>query len=153
MKEVPIIQLSHLSAAGRRAYVLADNKLALNAGWDRELLAIELQYVIDCDLAIEIVGFSWPKLIWCLMPPGTRKPMHGMKGITPYRQLPIMLLPRYVMSGLSDATASSVVMHRASVAIIGFLKARVSICRSPIRLIMSPSTAIIYLAAAVINSR
>lgn len=41
-KQVPTIALSHLSEAERRAYVLADNKLALNAGWDKEILAIEL---------------------------------------------------------------------------------------------------------------
>ena len=40
-KSVPTIALSHLSDAERRAYVLADNKLALNAGWEREILAIE----------------------------------------------------------------------------------------------------------------
>lgn len=41
-KTVPTITLSHLSETERRAYVLADNKLALNAGWDKEILAIEL---------------------------------------------------------------------------------------------------------------
>ncbi len=40
IERVPTIALAHLSAAERRAYVLADNKLALNAGWDQELLAI-----------------------------------------------------------------------------------------------------------------
>src|SRR5271163_1461380 len=40
---VPTLRLSHLSETERRAYVLADNKLALNAGWDQEILAIELQ--------------------------------------------------------------------------------------------------------------
>src|SRR5262249_39424094 len=40
---VPTVRLSHLSAEERRAYVLADNKLALNAGWDTEILAIEMQ--------------------------------------------------------------------------------------------------------------
>ena len=55
---VPTIRLSHLNAAQRRAYVLADNKLALNAGWDRELLAIELQGLIDLQFDIEIAGFS-----------------------------------------------------------------------------------------------
>src|SRR6476620_7289070 len=40
---VPTCRLSHLSAAEKRAYILADNKLAQNAGWDKELLAIELQ--------------------------------------------------------------------------------------------------------------
>jgi hypothetical protein len=39
MKQAPIVRLSNLSLAERKAYVLADNKLALNAGWDREVLA------------------------------------------------------------------------------------------------------------------
>ena len=42
-KAVPNIALSHLSDTERRAYVLADNKLAMNAGWDKDILAIELQ--------------------------------------------------------------------------------------------------------------
>jgi len=57
-KKVPTIALSHLSEAERRAYVLADNKLALNAGWDREILAIELQGLIDIDFEVELTGFS-----------------------------------------------------------------------------------------------
>ena len=47
METVPTLRLSHLSAAERRAYVLADNKLALNAGWDMEILSIELQALVD----------------------------------------------------------------------------------------------------------
>ncbi|MBL8569373.1 MAG: ParB N-terminal domain-containing protein [Phreatobacter sp.] len=58
LAEVPVIRLSHLSAAERRAYVLADNKLALNAGWDTELLAIELQGLIDLDFDLSLTGFS-----------------------------------------------------------------------------------------------
>jgi ParB-like chromosome segregation protein Spo0J len=46
---IPTLRLAHLSEAQRKAYVIADNKLALNAGWDRELLAIELQALIDLD--------------------------------------------------------------------------------------------------------
>src|SRR5215216_1274427 len=55
---VPALRLSHLDAAERRAYVLADNKLALNAGWDRETLAIELQALIDLDFEVELTGFA-----------------------------------------------------------------------------------------------
>ena len=55
---VPSVRLSHLNAAQRRAYVIADNKLALNAGWDHEMLAIELQALIDLDFDVEITGFS-----------------------------------------------------------------------------------------------
>jgi len=58
MKTVPTLALSHLSEAERRAYVLADNKLALNAGWDRDILAIELQGLIDLDFDVEITGFG-----------------------------------------------------------------------------------------------
>ena len=58
MRHVPTVRLSHLTPAQRRAYVLADNKLALNAGWDQDLLAIELQGLIDLDFDLEITGFS-----------------------------------------------------------------------------------------------
>lgn len=55
---VPIIRLSHMGEADKRAYVLADNKLALNAGWDRELLALELQGLIDLGFEVELTGFE-----------------------------------------------------------------------------------------------
>jgi DNA modification methylase len=58
MTEVPVCRLSHLSKDEVRAYILADNKLAENAGWDRELLAIEMQGLIDLDFDIEGLGFS-----------------------------------------------------------------------------------------------
>jgi DNA modification methylase len=60
MARVPCVRLSDMTAAQKRAYVIADNKLALNAGWDEELLTIELQELLACDLdfAIEITGFS-----------------------------------------------------------------------------------------------
>jgi hypothetical protein len=52
--EVPVIELSRLSAAQKRAYIIADNQLALNAGWDRELLRLELGELrgLDFDLAL-----------------------------------------------------------------------------------------------------
>jgi DNA modification methylase len=58
MASVPTVRLAHLDAAQRRAYVLADNKLALNAGWDQGLLAIELQGLMALDFDIEVTGFS-----------------------------------------------------------------------------------------------
>ena len=58
MAVVPTLKLSHLSDAERRAYVIADNKLALNAGWDTEILAIELQGLIDLDFDVSMTGFS-----------------------------------------------------------------------------------------------
>src|SRR5271169_4483264 len=58
MQSVPTLRLSHLGTAQRKAYALADNKLALKAGWDHEMLAIELQAIIDLDFDVEITGFS-----------------------------------------------------------------------------------------------
>jgi DNA modification methylase len=58
MKQVPTLTLSHLSPAEQRAYMLADNKLALNAGWDPDLLAQELQELIDIDFDVDLTGFS-----------------------------------------------------------------------------------------------
>lgn len=58
LKTVPTLRLSHLSPEERRAYVLADNKLALNAGWDQDILAIELQALIDLDFDVTLTGFS-----------------------------------------------------------------------------------------------
>src|SRR4051812_7711595 len=58
MMMVPTVRLSHLSEADKRAYILADNKLAENAGWDREILAIELQALVDLDFDFETIGFD-----------------------------------------------------------------------------------------------
>jgi DNA modification methylase len=58
MKEVPCLRLSHLSEAQKRAYVIADNKLALNAGWDDELLAVELRDLKDSDFDLSLTGFG-----------------------------------------------------------------------------------------------
>jgi DNA modification methylase len=59
---VPTLRLSHLSPAEQRAYILADNKLAENAGWDRELLAVELQGLIDLDFEVDVTGFEIPEI-------------------------------------------------------------------------------------------
>jgi 16S rRNA G966 N2-methylase RsmD len=58
LNEVPTLRLSHLSAAEKRAYVLADNRLAEKAGWDREILAIELQGLINLNFEVELTGFD-----------------------------------------------------------------------------------------------
>lgn len=60
LEKVPCVRLSHMNRAQKKAFVLADNKLALNAGWDEELLSIELNDLIKLDKEFEIgvVGFS-----------------------------------------------------------------------------------------------
>jgi len=58
MATVPVVKLSHLSKEQVRAYVLADNKLALEAGWDKEVLSIELQGLVALDFEVELTGFE-----------------------------------------------------------------------------------------------
>lgn len=60
LPSVPALRLHHLGEAERRAYALADNKLAENAGWDRTLLALELRYVaeLDIDFDLSVTGFE-----------------------------------------------------------------------------------------------
>lgn len=58
LKDVPTIRLIGLTEAQKKAYVIADNKIALNAGWDEELLKIELADLNELDFNLELTGFS-----------------------------------------------------------------------------------------------
>ena len=62
LTEVPVIRLNHLTADERRAYLLADNRLALDAGWDREVLALELRELAALDFDLPALGFSLPEI-------------------------------------------------------------------------------------------
>lgn len=68
LTEVPCIRLSHLSDAQKRAYVIADNKLALNAGWDDEMLALELGDLKDMEFDLSLTGFSTDEINALLTP-------------------------------------------------------------------------------------
>jgi len=58
MDEVPVIELAHLSKAQKQALILADNKLALNAGWDDAMLKVELGELGDLDFDLTLTGFD-----------------------------------------------------------------------------------------------
>lgn len=58
MTDVPVLRLSHLSEAEKRAYVVADNRLAELAGWDREILAIELEGLTNLDFDVTLLGYE-----------------------------------------------------------------------------------------------
>lgn len=66
LETVPVICLAHLSDSEKRAYILADNKIALNAGWDTELLSLELAELTDLlpelDLSVDLTGFETAEL-------------------------------------------------------------------------------------------
>jgi DNA modification methylase len=58
LKRVPTIQIKHLSDVQKRAYIIADNQLAAKAGWDTDILKIELQNLVDLDFDLEVTGFE-----------------------------------------------------------------------------------------------
>lgn len=58
LAEVPCLRLSHLTETQKRAYIIADNKLALNAGWDDELLKLELVDLHGADFDMGLLGFD-----------------------------------------------------------------------------------------------
>lgn len=60
--EVPTIELSHMDENQKRAYIIADNKLALNAGWDNEMLALEIADLKDAGYDLGLTGFSADEL-------------------------------------------------------------------------------------------
>lgn len=62
MEEVPCIVLKGLTEAQKKAYIIADNKMALNAGWDEELLKIELENLKELDFDLELTGFNVDEL-------------------------------------------------------------------------------------------
>lgn len=62
LDETPCLRLSHLTEAQKKAYIIADNKLALNAGWDDELLRQEIAELKDIEFDIALLGFSEEEL-------------------------------------------------------------------------------------------
>ena len=69
--DVPSIRLTHLTEAQKKAYIIADNKLALNAGWDDEMLAVELTDLKDMGFDLDLTGFSTDEIEALLAPVGT----------------------------------------------------------------------------------
>ena len=81
LKEVPTILLENLTEAQKKAYIIADNKLALNAGWDEELLSIELKELDELGYNTSLTGFSDDELSDILDKPIT-------KGLTDEDEVP-----------------------------------------------------------------
>jgi len=67
-KEVPVIELAHMTESQKRAYVIADNQLAMNAGWDTTLLSLELADLKDQGFEMDVLGFD-PKELDKLLEP------------------------------------------------------------------------------------
>lgn len=56
--KVPTIELAHLTDTQKRAYIIADNKLALNSGWDNEMLLLEIETLQEVGYGIDVLGFD-----------------------------------------------------------------------------------------------
>jgi ParB family chromosome partitioning protein len=89
MDQVPVIVLDHLTPEERRAYVLADNRLAENAGWDEELLRLEVGDLAELDFDLSLLGWSDDELAQLMpeveelddmpdLPSGDREPIQQM---------------------------------------------------------------------------
>lgn len=70
LTEVPCVRITHLTPAQKRAYILADNRLAELSGWDEELLKVELAEInqLDCDFDLTLTGFETPEIDNLLQP-------------------------------------------------------------------------------------
>lgn len=80
MEEVPTICLGHLTETQRRAYVIADNKIALNASWDEEMLRVEFDALKADGFDLSLVGFSGDELAELFAPPADDEPAAGADG-------------------------------------------------------------------------
>ncbi|MEJ8561060.1 DNA methyltransferase [Yoonia sp. GPGPB17] len=88
LSEVPTLALSHLTEAECRAYVIADNKLAENAGWDADILSIELQALAEIDFDLELTGFSLGEIEVVLDGAGQAQPDPALNTIEDLRPGP-----------------------------------------------------------------
>ena len=70
LTEVPVLVISHLTPAQKKAYILADNRLAELSGWDKDILKVELEEIqsIECDFDLTSTGFEAPEIDVLLTP-------------------------------------------------------------------------------------
>ena len=62
IEKVPCVWVDHLTETQKKAYILADNRLAMDAGWDMEMLSVELECLNEIDFDIDLTGFSGEEL-------------------------------------------------------------------------------------------
>lgn len=92
LSEVPCIRLAHLTDTQRRAYVLADNRIALNSGWDADMLALELTELRIDDFDLSLLGFDVPELDELLNGPDIKLPSEEIPEGKPAPYKTILLL-------------------------------------------------------------
>ena len=80
LESVPCIRLDHLTETQKRAYIIADNKLALNSGWDEEMLALELADLSEDDFDLSLIGFDDAELGDLMADPAPEAASSGSEG-------------------------------------------------------------------------
>lgn len=88
---VPCIKLSHLTDDQRRAYVIADNKIALGSGWNEDMLRSEIQYLTGVDFDLDLTGFTLSELD-TLSPSESKKQLTDPDAIPPVPVVPLSKL-------------------------------------------------------------
>src|ERR1017187_3225344 len=91
MKEVPVIVLDGLNENQRRALILADNKLALNAGWDEEALRLEIEALQDADYDLNLIGFEDEELVRLLESQDANGGLTDEDAVPELQEIPISL--------------------------------------------------------------
>jgi len=95
LAHVPCLRIDHMTPEQKRAYVLADNKLALNAGWDEEILAIELEALIaaDLDFDVGVIGFEPSEIDLLIEAPSPAEPGDPADDAIPAMDSPAVTRP------------------------------------------------------------
>ena len=114
LAEVPVIVLDHLTEAQKRAYILADNQLALNAGWDDTLLAVELAALQKEDFNLDLIGFEDAELARLLAVQDAAEGLTDEDAVPELPETPISMLgDLWILGGhrllVGDATDSDAV--------------------------------------------
>jgi len=89
--EVPCLELAHLTDAQKRAYVIADNKLATNADWNSHLLALEVRELMESGLDIDLLGFNAEELRALMVDPLDEMPGLPSGDKSPFQQMTFTL--------------------------------------------------------------
>src|SRR5450631_2862041 len=118
LAEVPVIVLDHLTEAQKRAYILADNQLALNAGWDDTLLAAELAALQNEDFNLDLIGFEDQELARLLAAQDATEGLCDEDAVPELPETPISLLGdlwllrdhRLLVGDATDASAVAKLM-------------------------------------------
>src|ERR1700687_4618821 len=92
LAEVPVIVLDHLTEAQKRAYILADNQLALNAGWDDTLLAAEMAALQKEDFNLDLIGFEDEELARLLAAQDAAEGLTDEDAVPELQETPVSVL-------------------------------------------------------------